>query len=451
MNLTFVGTGYVGLVTGTCFAELGNHVTCVDVDQRKVDGLKKGVVPIYEPGLEALVSRNHAEGRIQFSTNLEDALADSEVVFIGVGTPQREDGSANLDYVWAVVDEIREKASSPKVVVVKSTVPVGTNARVFERLNEGPIKHAVASNPEFLREGLAVDDALNPDRVVVGTDDDHAKHALGELYAPFSDKGVPVLFMDWQSAEMTKYVANCVLATKISYINEMSNMCEAMDADINHVRQGIGHDKRIGFQFFAPGVGYGGSCFPKDVRAMKAMAREHNRPMRILEAVDYVNEEQKRIAFQKVSNAFNGQLNNVRIAVWGLAFKPETDDIREAPSLVLIRQLLDANAMVTAYDPEAANNVKQVLGDSLEYAKTPEEALKNASALVIMTEWQDFCEIDLERIKTSMTGNVIVDGRNIYDPIEAAEQGFVYYSVGRPTAYPENWKHSCDELEIATT
>lgn len=450
MKLTFVGTGYVGLVTGTCFAELGNHVTCVDVNAQKISNLNQGLIPIYEPGLDDLVSRNFSEGRLQFTTDLAEAMEQSDVVFIGVGTPQREDGSANLDYVWSVIDEIRDKATSSKIVVVKSTVPVGTNAKIHERLNsDSAHPHSVASNPEFLREGLAVDDALNPDRVVIGTNDEFARRRLGELYSPFSDKGVPVLFMNWQSAEMTKYVANCVLATKISYINEMANMCEAVDADINHVRHGIGHDKRIGFQFFAPGVGYGGSCFPKDVRAMKAMAREHQRLMRILEAVDFVNEEQKRVAFQKLSDAFNGQLANVKVAIWGLAFKPETDDIREAPSLVLIRQLLAANASVTVFDPAASGNVERVIGDRIRYASDPYEAVSGASALVIMTEWKEFVEADLQQVKTAMDGNLVVDGRNIYDADEMAQFGFVYYSMGRSTTFPENWKSSRSELESA--
>ncbi len=437
MKVTFVGTGYVGLVTGTCFAEVGNEVVCVDVDQSKIDGLKVGKLPIYEPGLEELVLSNQEKGRLSFTTDLDSAIAESQIVFVAVGTPQREDGAANLQYVWSVIDEIREKATESKLVVIKSTVPVGTNARAFKRLNEGnPIQHSVASNPEFLREGLAIGDALEPDRVVCGIADQRSEDWLSELYQPFSSQGVPVLFMKWESAEMTKYVANCVLATKISYINEMANMCESVKADINDVRQGIGHDKRIGFQFFMPGVGYGGSCFPKDVRAMKSMARERKMPMRILEAVDYVNEEQKRVAFNKLNSAFNGHLSGSRIAVWGLAFKPQTDDIREAPATVLIRQLLEAGAEIHCYDPEAMENVREVFSDRIEYHTDKYAASDRADALVIMTEWDEFKEADIQRLRSEMNGNVIVDGRNLFEPEDVAKNGFVYNSIGRTQAFP---------------
>ena len=443
MKIAIVGTGYVGLVTGTCFAEVGNEVTCVDVDERKIDGLRNNILPIYEPGLEELVERNQEAGRLNFSTDLGTAMADAEVVFVGVGTPQRDDGSADLKYVWSVIDEIKRVATSPKVVVVKSTVPVGTNEKVLERLNDGSdFEHSAASNPEFLREGLAISDCLNPDRIVVGVRDDRSKSVLGELYSTFTEKNVPLLFMKPESAEMTKYVANCVLATKISYINEMANMCEAVDADINDVRQGIGYDQRIGFQFFAPGVGYGGSCFPKDVRAMKSMARSKKMPMRILEAVDFVNEEQKHVAFKKLVDLLS-DLNNATIAVWGLAFKPQTDDIREAPSLVLLRQLIDTGATIQTYDPEAADNVREVVGDAVEFCSDKEAALRDADVLVIMTEWSEFRDVTPLAIKESLRGNVVVDGRNLFDPAAMAEVGLVYSSIGRATVGPNVSNTEC--------
>ena len=451
MNITFIGTGYVGLVTGTCFAEIGHNVICVDVDDKKIEGLKQGQLPIYEPRLGEIVLANKERGRLSFTTDLGYALANSDIIFVAVGTPQQQDGAANLHHVWTVIDQIRETATESKVVVIKSTVPVGTNKKAFERLNEGnSIQHAVASNPEFLREGLAVEDALNPDRVVIGVHDARAKEMLAELYAPLSSQNVPVVFMNWESAEMTKYVANCVLATKISYINEMANMCEAVGADINDVRQGIGHDKRIGFQFFSPGVGYGGSCFPKDVRAMKSMARELKMSMRILEAVDYVNEEQKRVAFRKLESAFNGELTDTTIAVWGLAFKPETDDIREAPALVLIRQLIEAGATVRAYDPKAAENVRQQLGDIVSVHDDKLEAVQDVDALVIMTEWDEFRQPELGQLRERMAGNLIVDGRNLFDPEELAAAGFVYSSIGRETAVPASSEHGTAQ-EAATS
>ncbi len=436
MKVTFIGTGYVGLVTGTCFAEVGHDVTCVDIDERKIEALRDGVIPIYEPGLKELVLSNQQNDRLRFTTDLGDALSKTDIVFIGVGTPQRNDGSCNLQYVFNVVDEILEKATSSKIVVIKSTVPVGTNAEVQKRFDAGEIKHHVVSNPEFLREGFAVEDALGPDRVVVGVEDAATQATMSELYEPFSNNGVPVLFMNRESSEMTKYVANCVLATKISYINEMANMCEAVHADVNDVRQGIGHDQRIGFRFFAPGAGYGGSCFPKDVRAMKSMAREKKMPMRILEAVDYVNEEQKRVPYQKLSKAFNNHLRGTTIAVWGLAFKPETDDIREAPALVLIEKLIESGATVRTYDPEASANVRERLGKGPTYCDDMYSATENADAVVIMTEWQQFKEADFAQLRTVMNGNVIVDGRNLFKPEMVAEKGFVYHSIGRTTTYP---------------
>ncbi len=452
MNVTFVGTGYVGLVTGTCLAEVGNDVTCVDVDQEKIRSLRQGNLPIYEPDLGPLVSRNYESGRLDFTTDLAEALDESEIVFVAVGTPQREDGSADLQYVWAVIDEIREKATEPKVVVIKSTVPVGTNAKARSRLNDGSsVQHSVASNPEFLREGLAVGDCLRPDRIVLGTHDDRAREILGNLYQGFADQGVPVLFMRPESSEMTKYVANCMLATKVSYINEMANMCEAVSADINDVREGIGHDKRIGFQFFAPGVGYGGSCFPKDVRAMKSLARNHQMPMRILEAVDFVNESQKYVAFGKLTSLYSDPLHEATVAVWGLAFKPDTDDVREAPSLVLINQLIEAGVDVRVYDPEATDNVRAQIGDAVTYCGNKWDALKDADVLCIMTEWDEFARCDLDQVHQAMPGRLIIDGRNLFSPLQAAEYGFTYASIGRATTHSANGAQTDRRLETATS
>jgi len=367
MRVGMVGTGYIGLVTGTCLAESGNEVVCIDIDKEKINSLRKNVLPIYEPGLGELVERNQRAGRLTFSTNLGEAIRDRKIIFIGVGTPQGESGAADLRAVWAVIDAIREHAAEPKTVVVKSTVPVGTNAKAAERLNQDGVRHRVASNPEFLKEGCAVDDFMKPDRVVVGVREPGVADVLRELHAPFLRSGHPFLVMSPESAEMTKYAANCFLATKISFINEMANLCECLGADINEVRRGIGHDNRIGFQFLHPGVGYGGSCFPKDVCALAALAEEVEHPARILQAVHQVNEAQKEILMTKLLGLFDGKLAGKTVAVWGLAFKPRTDDIREAPSLVLIRQLLEAGAKVRVFDPEALHNVKQLFGDELTY------------------------------------------------------------------------------------
>lgn len=437
MQVTVIGTGYVGLVSGATFAELGHTVTCVDVDQVKIDNLRNGEIPIYEPGLEQLVRNNQQAGRLQFTTRLADALQDNEIVFVAVGTPQREDGSADLKYVFQVVDQIRDTASTSQVVVVKSTVPVGTNARVAERLNAGsPVVHYAASNPEFLREGLAVSDSLNPDRVVVGVRDEIARQKLEQLYQPFLDQEVPLLVMSPESSEMTKYVANCILATRLSYINEMANMCEAVDADVEQVRQGIGYDPRIGFRFIAPGAGYGGSCFPKDVRAMMALAREKAMPMTMLAAVDEINERQKRRTFEKLVQLLDGETRGKTLAVWGLAFKPETDDIREAPALTVIEHALDAGMDVRVFDPQAMPNVQTRFGDVLTYAATKEEAAHAADALVIVTEWQEFSQADLAGLAQNMRGQVVVDGRNLFEPNEVAQAGLIYASVGRATARP---------------
>ncbi len=437
MNIAIVGAGHVGLVSGVCFAETGSEIVCFDNDRTTIENLRNGIVPVYEPGLTDLIVKNQKGGRLKFTTCLIQALEQSEIIFIAIETPQRGDGSANLDNLWAVVDKIREAASSPKLVVLKNTVPAGTSQRVYERINQdSDVMHSVASNPEFLSRGTALKDALQPDRVVCGVQDGKSEQLLKKLYEPQANIGVPILFMEWESAEMTKYVANCFLATKLSFINEMANMCEALGADINDVRQGIGHDQRIGFEYFTPGVGYGGPCFPKDMRALKALAREKQMPMRILEAADYVNEDQKRVAFNKLEKAFNGYLKNATIAVWGLAFKPETDDTREAPALVLINQLIEAGAIVRAYDREAADSVEGELQDRVEFYNDPYDAAMNADALAIMTDWREIYSTDFAKLSRTMKGNVIFDGRNLFEPHEVAASGFVYSSVGRQTSFP---------------
>ena len=436
MRITMVGTGYIGLVTGTCFAESGNEVVCIDIDRDKIDGLKQNILPIYEPGLGELVQRNQRGGRLTFTRDLGEGIRDRRVIFIGVGTPQGESGAADLRAVWAVVDEIREQATDSKIVVVKSTVPVGTNAKIAERLNRGRIRHQTASNPEFLKEGCAVEDFTKPDRVVVGVREPEVADVLQELHAPFLRSGHPLLVMSPESAEMTKYVANCCLATKISFINEMANLCERLGADINDVRRGIGHDHRIGFQFLHPGVGYGGSCFPKDVCAMVALSKEVGAPSRVLQAVDEVNETQKGVLMTKLLSLFDGNLAGKTIAVWGLAFKPRTDDIREAPSLVLIRQVLHAGAVVRVFDPEAMENVKQVFGNQITYCDRAYGTTEGADALAIVTEWQEFRNPDFEVLRRLLNQPFIVDGRNLYEPAQMAELGFTYASVGRQTSQP---------------
>ena len=437
MTVTFVGMSDVGLISGACLAETGVSVTCFDQDCEIIQGLHRGAVEVYEPELKQLIGKNQSDGRLKFTTDFEQAIESAKVVFITVDTPQNDDGSTNLSDVWTMIDEIRDIATSPKLVVLKSTVPVGTCQRAYERLNQdSEFLHSVATNPDFMRKGFAVGDCLQPNRIVCGVQDGHSEQLLKKLYEPFSQKGVPVLLMEWESAEMTKYVANCVLATKISFINEMANMCEAVGADINAVRLGIGHDSRIGFQFFAPGVGFGGACFSKDLRGIKALARSKQTPMRVLEAVDYVNEDQKRIAFKKLSQAFNGHLKNATVAVWGLAFKPKTDDVREAPAIVLINQLLDAGAIVRAYDLEASENAQKIFGDAVTFCNDKYEAVENADALAIMTEWKELYSTDLTKLSREMKGNVIFDGRNLFNPYEAATNGFVYSSVGRTTSFP---------------
>ncbi|MBX9626929.1 MAG: UDP-glucose/GDP-mannose dehydrogenase family protein [Gemmataceae bacterium] len=439
MKVAVVGTGYVGLVTGTCLAESGNDVVCVDNNAAKVETLNGGKLPIYEPGLLELVGRNRHDGRLTFTTDLATAVRAARLVFIAVGTPQSGDGDADLSAVFAVADAIgwafREVPPGPpgsRVVVTKSTVPVGTNARVAERLAAAGCPHVeVASNPEFLKEGAAIDDFMKPDRVVVGVRRPEAAEVLRELYAPFLRTERPFLVMTPESAEMTKYVANAMLATKISFINEMANLCDRVGADVNDVRKGIGHDQRIGFQFLFPGPGYGGSCFPKDVEAIIAVGRRHGADLKLMRAVDEVNDAQKRVLFGKVSAHFGGDLAGKTLAVWGLAFKPRTDDIREAPALTLIDDLLAAGAKVRVHDPEAMENVRAVYGDKVYYSDRPYGALEGADGLAVVTEWAEFRNPDYELIRRLLARPVIFDGRNVYDERVMAQYGFTYYGIGR--------------------
>ena len=438
MKITMVGTGYVGLVTGTCLAETGNDVTCVDCDGAKIDLLRQGAIPIYEPGLAELVGRSSAAGRLHFTSDLAGATRGAKLVFLAVGTPPQDDGSVDLSALWSVVDEVAPHLDPSAVAILKSTVPVGTNAAVAARLRELTGRECdVASNPEFLKEGTAVDDFMKPDRVVVGVRREEVLDVLRDLYAPYLRTDKPLLAMSPESAEMTKYVANALLATKISFINEVANLCERTGADINEVRRGIGHDRRIGFAFLFPGAGYGGSCLPKDVRALAAVARAHGVEPRVLDAVHEVNQHQKSVLFEKIMKHFDGQLSHKTIAVWGLAFKPGTDDIREAPSLVLIDRLLARGATLRVHDPEAIENVRLLYGDRLVYCDRPDKAIEGADALAIVTEWKEFVHPDFGRIRARMRGPVIFDGRNLYQPSRMRAEGFTYYSIGRPTARPE--------------
>lgn len=432
MKIAVIGTGYVGLVTGTCFAESGNEVTCIDKDVRKIDMLKRGQLPIYEPGLMELVQRNRREGRLHFTTDLAGGVGPAQVIFIAVGTPQSADGSADLSTVWAVTDALADAVTAPKIVVIKSTVPVGTNRGVSDRLaarGKGDID--VASNPEFLKEGAAIEDCTKPDRVVVGVRRPEVAEVLHDLYAPFLRTERPFLVMSPESAEMTKYAANAMLATKISFINEMANLCERMGADINDVRRGIGHDGRIGFQFLFPGAGYGGSCFPKDIRALLSMSRNLGVSAHMMESVDRVNEAQKHVLVRKVKEHYGEGLKNKTLAVWGLAFKPRTDDIREAPALVFLDAMLAAGARLRVHDPEAMANVKVLYGDRLDYCDRPYGAVEGAHGLVIVTEWQEFRNPDFEVMRRLLSERVIFDGRNLYDPKTPVGFGFTYYSIGR--------------------
>ena len=437
MKIAVIGTGYVGLVTGTCFAETGNEVTCVDVDAVKIERLRQGQIPIYEPGLAELVVSNAGDGRLHFTTDLAAAVEPAKLIFLAVGTPSADDGSADLSSLWAVVDKLAPHLADDAIVITKSTVPVGTNAAIGERLRKATGRECdVASNPEFLKEGAAIDDFMKPDRVVVGVRRPEVAAVLKELYAPLLRTEKPFLSMSPESAEMTKYVANALLSTKISFINEVANLCERMQADINDVRRGIGHDSRIGFAFLFPGVGYGGSCFPKDVRALQAMARSHGVEPRLLGAVDEVNERQKTVMLAKLQHHFERRLSERTIAVWGLAFKPRTDDVREAPALKLIDDLLQFGARVQVHDPEAMEHVQRLYGDKLVYAESKYDALNGAEALAIMTEWKQFVHPDFDEMRRRMKSTVVFDGRNIYEPSHMSAAGFVYYSIGRATARP---------------
>ncbi|MCF8253999.1 MAG: UDP-glucose/GDP-mannose dehydrogenase family protein [Bacteroidia bacterium] len=436
MKIVVIGTGYVGLVTGTCFAEVGIDVVCIDVDTKKIENLKKGIMPIYEPGLEEMVIRNHEKGRLNFSTNLGENIAEADVAFIAVGTPPGEDGSADLKYVLGVAREIGSHITDHIVVVTKSTVPVGTAEKVRKAVQEELSKRSlaiefdVASNPEFLKEGAAIDDFLKPDRIVVGVESKKAEEVMRKLYKPFLLNGHPIIFMDVPSAEMTKYAANAMLATKISFMNDIANLCEIMGADVNLVRKGIGSDPRIGNRFIYPGIGYGGSCFPKDVKALIRTASENGHNMRILQAVEEVNEDQKSVLFNKIAAHYKGDLKGKTFAMWGLSFKPKTDDMREAPSLVIIEKLLHAGANVKAYDPVAMHEAKKDLGEQIEYSKDPNDALIDADALLIVTEWPEFRTPNFKVMSKLMKEKVIFDGRNIYDLEEMEEHGFTYYCIG---------------------
>jgi UDPglucose 6-dehydrogenase len=431
VNITVIGTGYVGLVVGACLAETGNPVICADVDQGKIDGLKQNVLPIYEPGLDDYVERNQAQGRLSFTTDIASAIGSADVIFIAVGTPPDEDGSADLRHVLAVAEQIGKHMRRELVIVTKSTVPVGTAAKVAAAVS----KHAtlpfhMCSNPEFLKEGAAIDDFMKPDRVVIGVDNDHARSVMAELYAPFVRTGKPIIFMDIPSAEMTKYAANAMLATRISFMNEIANLCERVGADVDNVRKGIGSDGRIGPAFLFPGPGYGGSCFPKDVKALVRTAKECGVPLRVLDSVEEANDAQKQRLFAKLTESV-GDVKGKRIAVWGLAFKPNTDDMREAASLVLIESLLDAGATVVAHDPVAMHETKRRVGDRITYADSSYDALAEADALVVVTDWNEYRHPDFARIKAALKSPVIVDGRNLYDTRKMRALGFTYSSIGR--------------------
>jgi len=435
VKIAVIGTGYVGLVTGTCFADSGNDVVCVDKDAAKIALLERGEVPIYEPGLGELVERNHANGRLRFTTDLAAGVKESDLVFIAVGTPQGEHGGADLRGIWAVGLEIARHLDERKLIVIKSTVPVGTNAELERRMSGvTDVPFDVASNPEFLKEGTAIDDFNKPDRVVVGVRRAEVGDRLRELYGPFLRTDHPFLVMTPESAEMTKYVANCLLATKISFINEMANLCELYDADIDEVRRGIGHDSRIGFSFLFPGVGYGGSCFPKDIRAVIHMAHQRGLSARMMESVDAVNEAQKEVMVRKILDHFRGEARGKTVAVWGLAFKPKTDDIREAPALVLIDALLGAGVVLRVHDPEALPNVRALYGDRLAYCDRPYGALEGADALAIVTEWNEFRNPDFSVMRRLLNHPVIFDGRNLYDPTRMAAMGITYHGIGRAPA-----------------
>jgi UDPglucose 6-dehydrogenase len=431
-KIAVVGTGYVGLVTGTCFAETGNQVTCIDIDEAKVNLMKNGKVPIYEPHLDTYFERNIAAGRLTFTTSLEQGIEDAEIIFLALPTPPGEDGSADLSYILGVAEQLGKIITEFKVIVDKSTVPVGTAEKVENAIKKNTdLEFAVVSNPEFLREGFAVSDFMKPDRVVLGTSNERAKKIMENLYKPFVRQGNPIYFMDEKSAELTKYAANSFLATKITFMNEVANFCELVGADIDKVRAGIGSDTRIGKRFLFPGIGYGGSCFPKDVQALVKSGNDAGYTFEILNSVIQINQNQKTILFPKMKNYFKGSLSGKKIAIWGLAFKPDTDDIREAPALYLIEKLIDSGAKVCAYDPEAMDNVKSVIGDKIDYAGNEYEVLTDCDALLICTEWSVFRNPDFERMKDEMRDLVVFDGRNLFDLEDMNNRGFYYSSIGR--------------------
>ncbi|MCE3282040.1 MAG: UDP-glucose dehydrogenase [Chitinophagaceae bacterium] len=433
MKLAVVGTGYVGLVTGTCFAETGNYVNCIDIDQQKVDKLSSGKITIFEPGLEKLFARNLKEGRLVFTTNLAEGIKDADVIFLALPTPPGEDGSADLSYILKVADDLGGLLTDYKVIVDKSTVPVGTAEKVHAAVaKKYKGEFDIVSNPEFLREGMAVEDFMKPDRVVIGTNSERAQKVMLDLYAPFVRQGNPIIFMDERSAELTKYAANSFLATKISFMNEIAQLCERLGADVDLVRKGIGSDERIGKRFLFPGIGYGGSCFPKDVKALVKSSSEVDYDFRILEAVMEVNEKQKRHLIPRIKQYYNNDLKGKHFAMWGLAFKPNTDDIREAPALEMIDALLAEGATVCAFDPEAMNNVKKVVGDKISYCGDQYSALENADGLIIATEWNEFRTPDFEKIDKVLKQKVIFDGRNVFDVSQVRDRGYHYVSIGRP-------------------
>ncbi|MFB6273722.1 MAG: UDP-glucose/GDP-mannose dehydrogenase family protein [Salinibacter sp.] len=432
MNIAIVGTGFVGLVTGACLADHGNHVVCMDIDGDRVAQLQNGCMPFYEPGLGEMLERNLSEGRLSFTTDISDAVQESSIVFICVGTPSRDDGSADLESVFDVAEGIADVIQDDTIVVTKSTVPVGTTERLGAMMAARTVRaFHVASNPEFLKEGDAVRDFLKPDRIIVGTDSEHVADEFRALYAPFVRTENPIITMDVRSAEMTKYAANAMLATRISFMNEIANLCESVDADVEMVRKGIGADRRIGYAFIFPGAGYGGSCFPKDVKALAQLGREHGHPAHICEAVDRVNEAQKLRLFEKIHDHFQGDLPGKRVAIWGLSFKPGTSDMREATSVAVIERLLDHGATVMAHDPKANGVAREVFGDRLHYVDDAYEALEGADALALVTEWNEFRTPDFNRIKGAMRSPTVFDGRNIYSPARLRAMGFTYYGIGR--------------------
>ncbi|MFD1062556.1 UDP-glucose dehydrogenase family protein [Winogradskyella litorisediminis] len=432
MNITVVGTGYVGLVTGTCLAETGNNVLCIDIDENKIELMKKGQVPIYEPHLDVIFERNIKADRLKFSTKLQDGLNHGDIIFLALPTPEDEDGSADLKYILGVADEIGKRITNYKIIIDKSTVPVGTSEKVAKAIaKHTDVDFDVVSNPEFLREGFAVDDFLKPERIVIGSDSERAIEQIKKLYKPYVRSGNPIIVMDKKSAELTKYAANAFLATKITFMNEIANFCELVGADVDKVRIGMGTDSRIGKRFLFPGIGYGGSCFPKDVKALHKSGRDSNYDFKILDAVIEVNQKQKLSLIPKVEAHFDNKLENKNIAIWGLAFKPETDDIREAPSLEIINALLKQNCLISAFDPEAMPNVKRKLGDKISFANSMYEAVKDADALIICTEWSIFRNPDFKKLKSLMSSSVIFDGRNLYDIAEMEKENFKYISVGR--------------------